>query len=146
MYIVSGCLLGRNCKYNGGNNANEDVIEFCKTHKYIEVCPESAAKLPCPRPPAEIVGSRVLNKYGKDLTNEFDRGAELSLNTCMTMSNLTGEPIEGAILKANSPSCGCGKIYDGTFTGTLTEGDGIFARRLKRMGIDVITEKETIPW
>ena len=146
MYIVSGCLLGRNCKYNGGNNANEDVIEFCKTHKYIEVCPESAAKLPCPRPPAEIVGSRVLNKYGKDLTNEFDRGAELSLNTCMTMSNLTGEPIEGAILKANSPSCGCGKIYDGTFTGTLTEGDGIFARRLKRMGIEVITEKETIPW
>ena len=146
MYIVSGCLLGRNCKYNGGNNANEDVIEFCKTHKYIEVCPESAAKLPCPRPPAEIVGSRVLNKYGKDLTNEFDRGAELSLNTCLTMSNLAGEPIEGAILKANSPSCGCGKIYDGTFTGTLTEGDGICARRLKRMGIEVITEKETIPW
>ena len=146
MYIVSGCLLGRNCKYNGGNNANEEVIEFCRTHKYIEVCPESAAKLPCPRPPAEIVGSRVLNKYGKDLTPEFDRGAELSVNTCLTVSNVMGEPIEGAILKANSPSCGCGRIYDGTFTGTLTDGDGIFARRLRRMGIEIITEKETIPW
>lgn len=146
MYIVSGCLLGRNCKYNGGNNANEDVIEFCKTHKYIEVCPESAAKLPCPRPPAEIVGSKVLNKYGKDLTIDFDRGAELSINTCLTMRDLTGEPIEGAILKANSPSCGCGKIYDGTFTGTLVDGYGVFARRLKRMGIEIITEKETIPW
>ena len=146
MYIVSACLLGRDCKYNGGNNANEAVIEFCRTHKDIEVCPESAAKLPCPRPPAEIVGSKVLNKFGKDLTLDFDRGAELSVNTCLTMAEITGEPIEGAILKANSPSCGCGKIYDGTFTDTLVDGYGIFARRLRRMGIDIITEKETIPW
>ncbi len=146
MFIVSGCLLGHNCKYDGGNNANEEVIKFCKEHKYIEVCPECAGNLPCPRPPAEICGGKVVDKKGKDVTLQFDKGAEISVNTCLTIARMTGEKIEGAILKANSPSCGSGKIYDGTFTGTLIEGDGIFCRRLKRMGIDVITEKEKIKW
>lgn len=146
MYIVSGCLLGHNCKYNGGNNRNEEVIKFCETHKHVVVCPESAGKLPTPRPPAEIVGPRVINKEGKNVTEEFRIGAEISLNTALQLASITGEKIEGAILKANSPSCGFGQIYDGTFTGTLKEGNGIFAEMLHGEGIEIITEKETIKW
>ena len=146
MYIVSACLLGQNCKYNGGNNRNEDVVEFCRTHKYVTVCPESAGRLPSPRPPAEKVGSKIMDKNGKDLTEAFIRGAEISLKSCMEMARLSGEEIEGAILKANSPSCGVGHIYDGTFSGTLTEGNGVFAGMLRRLGIETITEKEKIKW
>ena len=146
MYIVSACLLGQNCKYNGGNNRSEEVVEFCKTHKYVTVCPESAGKLPAPRPPAEKVGGRIVEKEGKGLTDSFLRGAEISLKSSMEMARLSGEEIEGAILKANSPSCGVGQIYDGTFSGTLTEGDGVFAGMLKRLGIEIITEKEKIKW
>ena len=146
MYIVSACLLGQNCKYNGGNNRNEDVVEFCKNHRYVTVCPESAGRLPSPRPPAEKVGSRILDKNGNDLTEAFIRGADISLKSCMEMARLSGEEIEGAILKANSPSCGVGHIYDGTFSGTLTEGNGVFAGMLRRLGIEIITEKEKIKW
>ena len=146
MYIVSACLLGQNCKYNGGNNRNEDVVEFCRTHKYVTVCPESAGRLPSPRPPAEKVGSKIMDKNGNDLTEAFIRGAEISLKSCMEMARLSGEEIEGAILKANSPSCGVGHIYDGTFSGTLTEGNGVFAGMLRRLGIETITEKEKLQW
>lgn len=146
MYIVSGCLLGHNCKYNGGNNANEEVIKFCETHRHVAVCPECAGKLPTPRPPAEIRGQRVINIEGKNVTEEFRTGAEISLNTALQLARITGEEIEGAILKANSPSCGYGQIYDGTFTGTLVEGNGIFAEMLHGEGIEIITEKETIKW
>ena len=143
MYIISSCLLGHNCKYNGGNNRCQEVIDFCQQKKYVVVCPESAAKLPCPRPPAERQGRRIVDKEGKNLTEAFEKGAALSLGTCRTIADCTGEALEGAILKANSPSCGCGKIYDGTFTGTLTEGDGDFAQMLKEEGIPVISEKDT---
>ena len=146
MYIVSACLLGQNCKYNGGNNLNEEVVEFCKNHKYITVCPESAGKLPTPRPPAEKVGDRIVDKDGKDVTDAFLRGADISLKSCIEMARISGEEIEGAILKANSPSCGVGQIYDGTFSGTLTEGDGVFAGMLKRLGVEIITEKEKMKW
>ena len=146
MYIVSACLLGQNCKYNGGNNLNEEVVEFCKNHKYVTVCPESAGKRPTPRPPAERVGASILTKEGKDVTDAFVRGADISLKSCMEMARISGEEIEGAILKANSPSCGIGQIYDGTFSGTLTEGNGVFAGMLKRLGVEIITEKEKIKW
>lgn len=146
MYIVSACLLGQNCKYNGGNNLNEEVVEFCKNHKYVTVCPESAGKLPTPRPPAERVGASILTKEGKDVTDAFVRGADISLKSCMEMARISGEEIEGAILKANSPSCGVGQIYDGTFSGTLTEGNGVFGGMLKRLGVEIITEKEKIKW
>ena len=146
MYIVSACLLGQNCKYNGGNNLNEEVVEFCRNHKYVTVCPESAGKLPAPRQPAEKIGDRIVDKEGKDVTDAFLRGADISLKSCMEMARISGEEIEGAILKANSPSCGVGQIYDGTFSGTLTEGNGVFAGMLKRLGIEIITEKEKIKW
>ena len=143
MYIVSSCLLGQNCKYNGGNNLCQEVVEFCEEKKYITVCPESAAKLPCPRPPAERIDDRVINNEGKDVTDAFVKGAKLSLGTCTTLAGVTGAELKGAILKANSPSCGCGKIYDGTFSGTLTEGNGVFTEMLLEQGIPVITEKDT---
>ena len=143
MYIISGCLLGQNCKYNGGNNRCQEVIDFCEQKKYIAVCPESAAKLPCPRPPAERIGDRIVNNQGTDVTAQFEKGASLSLGTCRTLSMASGSELEGAILKANSPSCGCGRIYDGTFSSTLVEGNGVFAEMLLAEGIPVITEKDT---
>lgn len=146
MYIISGCLLGHNCKYNGGNNRNEDVIRFCEEHEYLVVCPESAGNLPTPRPPAEKVGNRILNSEGEDVTEKFLKGAEISFKICMQMAAMKNEPIEGAILKANSPSCGFGKIYDGTFSGTLGDGNGVFASMLRAQGIEIITEKEKIKW
>ena len=146
MYIISGCLLGHNCKYNGGNNRNEDVIRFCEEHEYLVVCPERAGNLPTPRHPAEKVGNRILNSEGKDVTEKFLKGAEISFKICMQMAAMKNEPIEGAILKANSPSCGFGKIYDGTFSGTPVDGNGVFASMLCAQGIEIITEKEKIKW
>ena len=146
MYIISGCLLGHDCKYNGGNNRNEEIIKFCEQHRHVVVCPERAGKLPTPRPPAERQGSRVVNIEGQDVTEAFINGARVSLKTCLQLADYSGEKLEGAILKANSPSCGCGTIYDGTFSGTLTEGDGVFTEMLKKRGIKIITEKETIKW
>ena len=146
MYIISKCLLGHNCKYNGGNNKNENVIEFCNKYKYIAVCPESLGNLPYPRPPAEITEGCVIDKNGRDVTQSFADGAKAAMNICIKVSEELGERLEGAILKANSPSCGYGKVYDGTFSGVLTDGNGIFARLLKENGIDIITEKEKIKW
>ena len=144
MYIVSGCLLGHKCKYDGGDNRNEDVVRFCQDHRYVVVCPERAGGLPCPRPPAERMGEKVVSREGEDVTEAFLRGARISLASCLKMAELAGEEIEGAILKANSPSCGRGWIYDGTFSGRLAEGDGVFASMLAARGIEVITEKEKI--
>lgn len=146
MYIISACLLGKNCKYNGGNNYNQQVIDFCKTHSYITVCPEVAGKLPCPRPPAEYVGDRVLDKEGKDVTLQFQQGAKAEYDRVLEIAKQRNETIEGAILKANSPSCGSNKIYDGTFSGKLIDGDGCFVKILKENGIPVISEKEKIKW
>ena len=134
-----------NCKYDGGNNRNGQVIEFCKNHKVCTVCPEGDSGLPCPRPPAEFEPGgtgRIVDKEGKDVTEEFLRGSRIALEKAVKAAEDAGEKIEGAILKAKSPSCGSGLIYDGTFTGVLTDGDGCFTKMLKEMGIDVISEKE----
>ena len=144
MIVVSGCLLGHDCKYNGGNNLNKDVVEFVEGRSYVAVCPESAGGLRSPRPPAEQIvmdgGIKVMDKEGKDLTFEFDAGASRCLVDALEYAFRHGEVIDAAILKANSPSCGVGAVYDGTFSGTLTEGDGVFARKLMDMGIGVYTE------
>ena len=140
MYIVSACLLGENCKYNGGNNNNEAVKEFCDGHKIVTVCPETEGGLEAPRPPAEQQDDgRVVNSEGKDLTEEFTKGAQGCLSRVI-VSELMGEETELAILKANSPSCGSGKVYDGTFTGTLKDGDGVFTKLLKERNIKVVSE------
>ena len=138
MYIISRCLLGFDCKYDGGNNKNEDVIEFCRTHDYVTICPETAAGLPSPRVPAEIVPVedgyfKVLSRNGEDLTRAFDEGAKLSLASVLVEhgSRKRGTcQIEGAILKSRSPSCGSGVIYDGSFSKKLTGGNGLFTDKL----------------
>ncbi|WP_202931053.1 DUF523 domain-containing protein [Aminipila terrae] len=124
MYIISGCLLGQNCRYNGGNNFIDWVKAFSRKHNYIPVCPEVEGGLETPRPPVEIRDGRAVNREGSDVTEFFRRGCEMVWeNSCRRAQEL-GEEIEGAILKANSPSCGSGMIYDGTFSRQLTEGDG----------------------
>lgn len=144
MYIISACLLGENCKYSGGNNRCEWICRFAEKHPYIAVCPECEGGLDTPRPPSEIVGDKVINDIGQDVTENFRRGAETAYARAKEEAAKSGASIKGAILKAKSPSCGRGKIYDGTFSGTLTDGDGYFVRLLKEDNITVNTEKEKI--
>lgn len=136
--LVSACLLGQNCKYNGKNNRNEEVIKLKGKHTLVAVCPECFAGLPIPRTPAEIKGSRVFNKLNEDITDKFNDGAEKTLYIAQE------EGCQVAVLKERSPSCGFGKIYDGTFTGTLTDGNGITADLLYNNGIAIIGESNLL--
>lgn len=138
MYIVSACLLGENVKYSGGNNYSETVCRFLEDKEFYPVCPEVAGGLSVPRTPCERLGDRVVNKLGEDVTREFLEGARLTEESVLRRYAL--EDIEGAILKANSPSCGYGTIHDGTFTGPLIERDGVFGERLRALGIRVYNE------
>ena len=140
MYIVSACLLGENVKYNGGNNLNVSVVEFLKDKEYITVCPETAGELPVPRVPSERLGDRVVTRDGKDVTEAFLNGARRCFEEVSAKVDL--KDIEGAILKAKSPSCGSGTIYDGSFSGVTVTGDGVFAQMLKSHGIKVMTEMD----
>ena len=138
MYIVSACLLGENVKYSGGNNFTEAVVEFLKDKEFIPVCPEVLGGLTIPREPCERLDDRVINKSGADVTEAFHKGAERCLENVLEKVSL-GD-IEGAILKARSPSCGSEVIYDGTFSSTKIPGDGVFTELLKSKGIKVMTE------
>lgn len=134
--LVSACLLGVNCCYDGDHNYDPSLKRIAKEHHLIPVCPESYGGLPIPRDPAEISGDRVLSKSGRDVTEEFHRGAR-------SMMQLTEFfECDLAILKERSPSCGSGQVYDGTFSKTLTEGDGVFAALLKKEGIPIIGESQ----
>ncbi len=132
--VISACLLGENCKYNGGTNAHDGVIAFAANHNVIAVCPEVAGGLPTPRRCSERRGDRVVMDDGTDVTEAFLRGAQ----TCL--SSIGPNDPDLAILKAKSPSCGSGRIYDGTFTGTLAEGSGVFAELLAERGVPVVDE------
>ena len=134
--LVSACLLGENCKYNGGNNCCEKVCELAKKYELVPVCPETAGGLKSPRNPAEICGDKVVMSDGTDVTAAFVKGAELTLKKAFDAG------CTKALLKANSPSCGSEFIYDGTFSKTLTGGDGITAKLLKENGIVIFTEKD----
>ena len=134
--LVSACLLGINCKYNGSNNLSEKVQAFLKDKVVIAVCPEVLGGLPTPRIPSEIRDGQVINREGESVDAAFRAGAD------QIMQVVQGLQIDLAILKSRSPSCGVGRIYDGTFTGTLTDGDGVFARRLMEAGVRVISEEE----
>lgn len=142
MYLISACLAGVNCKYNGGNNDCAWVREFMEGKDCMLVCPEGLGRLPTPRPPSEFKNGRAIDKNGKDITGNLISGAEKTLEMAEKRAAELGQKIELAILKANSPSCGSGKIYDGTFSGVLVDGDGIFAAMLKKKGIPVITEQQ----
>ena len=134
--LVSACLLGENCKYNGGNNYNEDVAKLAEGHKLIPICPECFGGLPIPRVPSEIKGGRVYSKNGEDLTDEFNDGAEKALYVAEESG------CQLAILKERSPSCGFGEIYDGSFSGKTVRGNGITAQLLYDNGIKIMGESK----
>lgn len=130
--MVSACLLGENCKYNGGNNLNEKVLNYINGHEVIPVCPEVLGGLPIPRVPAEIVNGVVTTKDGRNVDVEFRKGAEIALEMAKK------EQVDLVILQSRSPSCGVKQIYDGTFSGTRIDGQGVFARLLKENGFEMI--------
>ncbi len=134
--IVSGCLLGENCKYNGGNNYNQKVIDLVMNHRVISVCPEMMAGLGAPRKCVEIVNGIIMSEDGDNLDKIFRQGVN------KTLSYIEDEDIDLAILQPRSPTCGSGKIYDGTFSGKLIDGDGIFVQELKQRGIKVLSPEE----
>lgn len=142
MYIVSACLLGERCKYSGGDNYSEMVRCLVEGEKICKVCPEIEGGLPVPRLSAERLGDTVVDRDGNDVTREFLSGAQKAWDRAKAQSESLGEPIEAAILKARSPSCGSNLIYDGTFTGNRIIGDGFFAELLKKNGVRVISEVE----
>ena len=119
--MVSACLLGKNCRYDGGNNRNEELLEMLAGQEVIPVCPEVAGGLPVPRVPAEISGGRVVNREGQDVDEAFRRGAE------KVMEIAEKEQPDLIILQSRSPSCGVNEIYDGSFSGKKVPGHGIFA-------------------
>jgi len=133
--MVSACLLGQKCKYNGGDNYSEKVLAFTEGHEVIPVCPEVAGGLETPRIPCEIVDGVVMNKAGENKDREFRDGASICLKLARE------KQIDLAILQSRSPSCGVGRIYDGTFSGRLTEGSGIFASMLIENGFRTIDVK-----
>ena len=134
--LISACLLGRNCKYSGGNNYHPLTEALRERYELVPVCPECMGGLPIPHDPAERVGDKVISRTGTDVTAEFKKGAELALRRArQTGANL-------ALLKDRSPSCGCGAIYDGSFTGALVPGRGVAAALLQESGIEVFGESE----
>jgi len=136
--LVSACLLGVPCRYDGTGQADERVLTLAKTRHLIPVCPEQLGGLPTPRPPAERCGTRILTRDERDVTRAFTLGAEETLHLARLFS------CRIAILKANSPSCGSGQIYDGCFRGRLVPGDGLTAELLKKEGLTVLSEKDDL--
>lgn len=131
---VSSCLLGINCKYNGLSNYNEAIIKLQDEYELIPICPEVLGGLSTPRIPAERVGDKVINKEKADVTNNYHLGALKALE------RLKKENINIAILKSKSPSCGKGFIYDGTFSSSLIEGNGVTTDLFLDNGITVVNE------
>ena len=133
---VSACLLGKNCKYNGGNNYSKKVSDYIKGHEAVPVCPEVLGGLSTPREPAEIVNGRVSHKDGTSVDKEFRQGAETALRI------VKEQQIDLVILQARSPSCGVNTIYDGSFSCKIIPGQGVFAELLKTNGIKVIDAED----
>ena len=135
--LVSACLLGEKCKYSGGSNENPGVIGLGERYRLIPVCPEVLGGLPTPRPPAErLPDGRVVTREGKDVTAEYRSGAEQALALARKQGCVL------AVLKERSPSCGRGRIYDGTFSRTLIPGSGVAAQLLEENGIPVYGESQ----
>ena len=134
--LVSACLMGVNCRYNGERLTLERLDELMEKHTLIPVCPEVFGGMPTPREPSEIRAGRVFSKSGRDVTDHYERGADEVLRLARLYRCTC------AILKERSPSCGHGRVYDGTFTGRLVEGNGFSAARLAGAGVAVIGESE----
>lgn len=134
--LISACLLGVCCRYDGASKQYKQVQELMNRHTLIPVCPEQLGGLATPRAPAERQGEFVMTNTGVDVTEAYRRGAEETLRICRLFG------CDAAVLKERSPSCGNGEIYDGTFSGTLTAGDGVTAELLRQHGIQVFGESE----
>ena len=132
--LISACLLGVPCRYDGASKPVPRIELLTERFVLVPVCPEQLGGLPTPRTPAEKCGSCVLTRDGRDVTENYRRGAQEALR----IARITG--CQTALLKAKSPSCGCGRIYDGTHTGTLTDGNGVTAALLMQNGISVCNE------
>lgn len=134
--LVSACLLGVACRYDGKEKMNKAVIKLKDSYNLIPLCPEILGGLPTPRDPAEIQGDRVINKKGVDVSKEYLKGAEETLKIAKLLD------VKRAVLKENSPSCGLGFIYDGSFEGRLVEGNGITSQLLRENKIEVYGESD----
>ncbi len=134
--LISACLMGVRCRYDGGTQRLDCLDALMARHVLVPVCPEVLGGLPTPREPSEIVGERVLARTGEDVTAAFAQGAEEAVR----IARLSG--CTCALLKERSPSCGCGEVYDGTFSGGKRPGDGMTARRLMEAGVRVIGESQ----
>ena len=134
--LVSACLLGENCKYNGGNNYNGAVAEFVRGKEILPICPELMAGMGCPRTPIEIVDGVLMDRDGKNVDTAMREAVE------MAMKQLSSEEIQCAVLQSRSPTCGVNQVYDGSFSGKLIPGAGIFAQALKEAGYRVIDAED----
>lgn len=134
--LISACLLGLPCRYDGASKPQPWVEALAAQHQLVPVCPEQLGGLPTPRTPSERQGEHVTMKTGEDVTAQYRQGAECALALCRLLG------CNAAVLKERSPSCGHGKIYDGTFSGTLTASDGVTAELLTKNGIPVYGESQ----
>ena len=137
--LISACLLGVGCRYDGRRveKIDSEILEkLTKVYNIVPFCPEVSGGLPTPRTPSERQGERVVMADGRDVSAEFLRGAEEAYALCLKLG------CDTALLKERSPSCGVGRIYDGSFSGRLTDGDGVTAEYLKARGIRVLGESE----
>ena len=134
--LISACLIGDKTKYDGKSNYNPKIQDLLEKYELVPFCPEVEGGLSIPRDPSERRNEKVITKEGRNVTKQFEKGAELALNICQYLG------IRLAILKENSPSCGVNKIYDGKFENKLIPGSGVTTELLKRKGIKVISEEE----
>lgn len=134
--MISACLAGINCKYNGGNNRNEKVVKLMAENDVILVCPEQMGGLPTPRVPSEVRDSVVITRDGRNVDAEFRSGAA----KCLEIA--TQEQLDLIVLQSRSPSCGVKQRYDGTFTGTLTDRAGVTAQLLMENGFKCVDVEE----
>ena len=134
--LISACLLGAQCRYDGQSKPLLQLVALSERFHLVPICPEQLGGLPTPRTPAERCGGRVVTRDGRDVTAEYSRGAAQALH----LAQVCG--CTAALFKERSPSCGFGTIYDGTFSGTLTDGDGVTAALLRAHGIPVYGESE----
>lgn len=133
---VSACLVGKNTKYDGGNNYNKYVIEYLKDKEVVLICPEVFGGLPTPRIPSEQINDKVINSKNEDVTKQFVDGAQEALK------RLQQQNVNVVILKERSPSCGYKKVYDGTFSKTIIDGNGVFAKLAIENGFIIYTESD----
>ena len=134
--LVSACLLGENCKYSGGNNFSQAVADFLKENEIVPVCPEVLSGLGIPRTPIEIVDGVLMDKNGNSADTLLRKTVE------KLVAELKGQSIDCAVLQSRSPTCGVNEVYDGSFSGRLIPGMGVFARALKEIGIRVIDAED----